>query len=392
MEAFKQTPYEATLENILLNGYNHEDRTGVGRRSIFGVLNRYDLSGDKMPIVNTRKVYHRGSILEMLELFIKGVGITTKLKEKGVNFWGKWEVKEADINAFVLEVLETEKGRSVVPEGMTVEQIKEKEEEFVNFLTARLMKTTMDGIGPMYGVNWRNAPADPNVTPFHPIVPIEEMPSDKVEKWEAAWQQILESRLEGQEIPEDAKLRYFNDRYYSTVDQLNELLRNLRHRPHSSRLVVTAWVPQSVPFEEMAPERNVLIGKGALAACHTMFQVFVKPAEQEGGKKRLSLMMTQRSADFPVGVPHNITQYAFLAHALAHVMDMEADEFIHSIGDAHIYFNQVEKVKEQITRSAFDFATIKINPDVKDLFKLTIDDVTIEGYQSHEPIEYEVAK
>lgn len=289
----KTTVYEDTLKKILEEGFSHPDRTGVGRRSIHGVMNRYDLTGGKLPVVSTRKIYTRGSIVEMLLLFIKGSGRITELKDNNVNFWNQWAVKEEDINAFVMEVLAEEKKKVIIPEGVSDEQEKEEEQKFIEFLTTRLMQTTLDGIGPMYGVNWRNAPADQTVTPFHPIVPIEEMPSDKVAKWEDAWANIVASRLEGQTIPEDAKLRYFNDRYYSTVDQLNQLLRNLKHRPYSSRHRVTAHIPQSMPFEELSPEKNVLIGKGALAACHVMFQCFVKPPKEEGGKKRLSLMMTQ---------------------------------------------------------------------------------------------------
>lgn len=391
MSTLKRTPYEDLMNNILENGFDHADRTGVGRRSIFGVSNRYDLSGGKIPVPTTNKIFTRGSIGELLYLFISGDQRITKIKDNAIKFWDRWAVKEENITEFVDELVL--KARSQQSQDLTPEQLAEQEKQFREFMTAQLMNTTIDGIGPMYGFNWRHAPGDNKFTPFHPVVPFDEMPSDKLAKWEEHWQQMLAARLEGQEVPEAAKLEYFNQLYYNSVDQLNELLRNLKHRPHSSRLVVTAWIPQSVPFETLSPEKNVLIGKGALAACHVMFQCFVKPPKEEGGKKRLSLLMYQRSADVPVGVPHNMTQYAVLAHLLAHVTGMEADEFIHQIGDAHIYLNQIEDAKRQLERSAMEYPTITIDPSVTDLFQIKLGDIKVEGYDCpYEYIKYEIAK
>lgn len=106
----------------------------------------------------------------------------------------------------------------------------------------------------------------------------------------------------------------------------------------------------------------------------------------------LILAIFKLSADVAVGSVSNAPQYAVLAHLLAHVSDMEPCEFVYMIGDAHIYFDQLEQVKEQLKREPFPYPKININPEAKDLFKMSIDDVEIVGYQSHPPIEFQVAK
>jgi len=112
----------------------------------------------------------------------------------------------------------------------------------------------------------------------------------------------------------------------------------------------------------------------------------------EGGKKRLSLSFYLRSADVPVGSVFNIAGYAFLAHLLAHVTDMDTHELIYTVGDAHIYFDQIEGVKEQLTRTPREGPRIKLNPEQKDLFQFKLSDVQIEGYNPDPIINYPVAK
>lgn len=360
--------YLDNLSKIMKDGIEHEDRTGVGRRSIFGTLDRYDLSDGTIPLVTTRKIFTRGLIEELLTFFIPGVYDNRKLTEKNVNIWNKWAVGAEHIADFA-------KKQSDGNEDL--------EKNIVHLLT----EDKLGSIGPMYGAMWRNAPQD-KVHALWPDVPMDELPSDKLKLYTEEYEE-LKFLSQGQQIPPfELFCKY---KYYETVDQLNDLIRNLKHRPHSSRLVVTAHVPALVPFESISPQENVILERGALAACHVMFQCFVSPPKEPGGKKRLSLMLMMRSQDAPVGGPYNIAQYSILLCLLAHVSDMEAYEFIHVNGDHHVYLNQYEGVKEQLTREPYPAPTLWINPEKKDLFAMTIDDVRIENYQHHPEIKYEVA-
>jgi thymidylate synthase len=124
--------------------------------------------------------------------------------------------------------------------------------------------------------------------------PIKDIPSDKVEAFKEAYQEYLSyaEQAEGQETLSETE--FIQRTYVSKVDQLGILLAELKNNPYSSRLVVSAWIPQYVPDNKISPDLNVLLGMGALAPCHVLFQCFVQPAIKEGGKKRLNLMMTQR--------------------------------------------------------------------------------------------------
>lgn len=360
--------YLDTMRNIYENGVNHEDRTGVGRRSIFGVQDRYNIEGNRLPLVTTRKIFTKGLIYETL-WFISGGTNTQYLLDNNVRMWDKWALDEEAINAFI---------EKYFPD------ISDEEKAF----HLEYYKQDLNSIGPLYGYNWRNAPNDPRgVNILWPDVPVEEIPSDKIEKYK---QDYIESGLlnQSEQLPFE---KHASMCYYETYDQLNELIRNLKHRPHSSRLVVNAWIPAYVPFEGLPAKENILLGKSALTACHTMFQVFVHPAKEEGGKKRLSLMMTQRSADYPVGSNYNIAQYALLAMLLAHVSDMEPFEFIYSIGDCHIYLDQLPLIEEQLSREPLESPTVWLNPEQKDLFQFKPEDIRIENYQHHSEIKYPVA-
>lgn len=378
----QNTSLENLLADIMENGYDHGDRTGVGRRSVQGRMIRYDISGGKVPVTTTRKAPVKGATREML-CFIAGITNVEKMRMEGVSFWDQWAVTPEAIEAFV-------ENRVVpmmvdIPEDQRPFAIDQAKKEFTAHFN--------NSIGPMYGAMWRNAPvSNSGKQPYHmyPDIPESEIPSDK---WPGI-KEILDEEENVKGSPLDAGERQYliKQIYYSTGDQLNELLRNLKHRPFSSRLCATAWVPEFVPFETFTPEENVLLGRNALAACHAFFQLLVKPPKEEGGKKRLTMVMYQRSADVAVGSVSNIVQYAVLAHLLAHVSDMESDEFVYMLGDAHIYFNQFEGVKEQLTREPFTYPTITINPDVKDLFKITMDDIKFSEYESHPAITFAVAK
>lgn len=153
----------------------------------------------------------------------------------------------------------------------------------------------------------------------------------------------------------------------TTVDQISELIDQIKNNPNSRRLIVNAW--------------NVAeIDKMALAPCHCLFQFYVS----EG---KLSCQLYQRSADVFLGVPFNIASYALLTMMIAQVCDLEPGEFVHSFGDVHIYQNHIEQVKMQMGRELRTLPTMKINPNVKDIFSFSFDDFVLEGYDPHPHIK-----
>jgi thymidylate synthase len=155
------------------------------------------------------------------------------------------------------------------------------------------------------------------------------------------------------------------------IDQISEAIELIKNSPDSRRIIVNAW--------------NVgEIKKMALMPCHTMFQFYVA-----GGK--LSCQLYQRSADLFLGVPFNIASYALLTMMMAQVCGLEAGDFVHTFGDAHIYNNHMEQVNLQLSREARPYPTMKINPDVKDIFEFKYEDFTLEGYDPHPGIKAAVA-
>lgn len=158
------------------------------------------------------------------------------------------------------------------------------------------------------------------------------------------------------------------------VDQIANLIAQIQTNPDSRRLIVSAWNASDI--EEMA--------KAGLPPCHTLFQFYVV-------KGKLSCQLYQRSADMFLGVPFNIASYALLTMMVAHVTGLTPGDFVHTFGDAHIYKNHIDQVKEQLSRDTKAFPSMKINPNVKDIFEFTFNDFTLEGYDPHSAIKAPVA-
>jgi thymidylate synthase len=164
------------------------------------------------------------------------------------------------------------------------------------------------------------------------------------------------------------------------IDQVSQLLQDLRSRPDSRRHIISAWNPAVLPDETRSPQENARAGLQALPPCHMMFQFHV-------ANGRLSCQMYQRSADVFLGVPFNIASYALLTMMIAQVLDLEPGDFIMSLGDAHIYLNHLEQVKTQLAREPFALPVMRINPDRKDLFKFRFEDFDLQNYQCHAGIK-----
>ena len=168
------------------------------------------------------------------------------------------------------------------------------------------------------------------------------------------------------------------------IDQISQLIDDIKNNPDSRRLIVSAWNPALLPDTQFSPSENAAKGKQALPPCHTLFQFYVM-----NGK--LSCQLYQRSGDIFLGVPFNIASYALLTMMVAQVCDLELGDFVHTLGDAHIYMNHLEQVKEQLSREPHHLPRIKINPEIKDIFAFKYEDFELVDYQCHPAIKAPVA-
>ncbi|MDP5190777.1 thymidylate synthase [Rheinheimera baltica] len=170
----------------------------------------------------------------------------------------------------------------------------------------------------------------------------------------------------------------------TVIDQISQLINDIKRTPDSRRLIVSAWNPAVLPDTSISPRQNAQLGKQALPPCHTLFQFYVNDG-------KLSCQLYQRSADIFLGVPFNIASYALLTLMVAQVCDLQPGDFVHTFGDAHLYLNHLEQVNTQLAREPYPMPTMQLNPDVKDIFAFTIDDFTLHGYQAHPHIKAPVA-
>jgi len=168
------------------------------------------------------------------------------------------------------------------------------------------------------------------------------------------------------------------------IDQISEVINTIKTNPDSRRMMVAAWNPSVLPLAGKSFLENVTAGRAALPPCHAFFQFYVA-----GGK--LSCQMYQRSCDIFLGVPFNIASYALLTQMMAQVTDLKLGEFIHTLGDAHIYLNHIDQVKLQLTREPYPLPEMRINPDVKDIFDFNFKDFELVNYQSHSHIKGEIS-
>lgn len=156
-----------------------------------------------------------------------------------------------------------------------------------------------------------------------------------------------------------------------TIDQLKDVIETIKKNPDSRRLIVSAWSPEDVPSMALPP-------------CHTMFQFYVADG-------KLSCQLYQRSGDIFLGIPFNIASYALLTHLIAHECGLEVGDFIHTLGDAHIYTNHIEQVQMQLAREPKPFPALKINQSIASVFDVEVEDIELIGYDPHPAIKAPVA-
>lgn len=390
--------YLDLLEEINLYGDDHEDRTGVGRRSIFSTSLRFNMN-DGFPLVTTRKI-SLNALVEETIWFLRGHNNVNLLNNKGVTIWDKWVLRKEHFKEFLIN-----KFNNITEEEINT--ILEQNDDII------------DTIGPLYGVSWRKLPglyeidqipSTLDVPDYHPDPDVmreieiaiteqnkhldefkkeledsndEEM-IRKIEEL-GGWDNFKENTLKL------SKERFLRAAWYGITDQLANLIYNLKTRPFSARHVITAWIPEVLPIESMTPEENVIHHRQALAPCHILQIYHVTSPKNEGEKYRLNLQLTMRSNDVPIGTPYNIAQYALILHLVAQTVNMEANQLVLNCADSHIYHNQLDLIKEQLERQPKELPTLILDPKAT-VFNIQREHIKIEGYDPHPEIKYPVAK
>ena len=204
----------------------------------------------------------------------------------------------------------------------------------------------------------------------------------KIPKYSDSWmeekkkftEQILANENFAEKWGELGPVYGYQWRNFGGVDQIKNLLKSLQEAPDSRRHIVSAWNPVDIPKME----------KAGLPPCHCLFQFYIADG-------KLSCQLYQRSADVFLGVPFNIASYSLLTLMLAQVLDLKPGEFVHTLGDAHLYLNHFDQTREQLSREPKTLPTMKINPAVKDLFDFTPEDFELVDYDPHPAIKAPIA-
>ncbi|MCT7848727.1 MAG: thymidylate synthase [Lactobacillus iners] len=313
-----EQPYLDLLQKIMLEGHDKSDRTGVGTRSIFGAQMHFDMSKG-FPIITTKHVPF-GLIKSELLWFLRGDTNIKFLLEHKNHIWDEW--------AFKNWVSSTEyNGPDMTNFGLrqqTDELFNIKYQEQMKIFTEKILSDATfskkyGDLGNVYGAQWR--------------------------RWQT-------SRGD-------------------TIDQLGNIIEQIKTNPDSRRLIVSAWNPEDIP--------NV-----ALPPCHVLFQFYVND-------NKLSLQLYQRSGDMFLGVPFNIASYSLLLNLVARETGLELGEFVHTLGDAHIYKNHFEQVNKQLSRNAYDSPTLWLNPLKHKVLDFEMKDIKLIDYNHHGTIKAPVA-
>lgn len=310
--------YLKLAHDVLEYGHEKMDRTGTGTKSLFGYQMRFDLS-EGFPILTTKKVAF-GLIKSELLWFLRGdTNIRFLLQHKN-HIWDEWAFKKwvssdeyqgPDMTDFGLRA-------DADPEFKKI-YLAEKRAFCERILADDQFSQKYGDLGLVYGSQWR------------------------------AWQ-----TSNGQ-----------------SIDQIHDVVEQIKHNPNSRRLIVTAWNPEDVPLVALPP-------------CHTLFQFYVADG-------KLSCQLYQRSADIFLGVPFNIASYALLTHLIAKECGLEVGEFVHTLGDAHIYSNHIEQIQTQLARTPQDAPKLILPSETKALDSYEVSDIKLEGYKPLPAIKAPVA-
>lgn len=345
------------LSHVLHTGRKkYNERTGKFTLSEFGGQLTFDVR-ERFPLLQERKMHLRPIADEMC-WFLRG---DTNISTLNSKIWDLWAVGADDLQTLV------DSGRAFLPPGTPVAEL-----DNVIIRSDRLASVrsvSVGDLGPVYGKMWRDWP---------------------------------------------------NGQSLSRIDQIQNVLDTLKANPSSRRIIVSGWNPAVLPDETLSPQENVINGKQALPPCHTLFQFICEEMSQderrswaksnfnvtfadrivdealeelEVPKHYLSLKLYARSQDLPVGTVFNIAEYTLLLYMVAEQVGMVPYRYIHTMGDAHIYEDQIDGVKELLSRDISPSSPVlRINPGVKSLFDYTAKSFTLSGYDPLPGIVFPIAK
>ena len=316
--AILENPYLNLLNAIMTTGNDRADRTGTGTKSVFGAQMRFDLQAG-FPIITTKKVPF-GLIKSELLWFLRGDTNIRFLLAHHNHIWDEWAFKNWIESSDYTGPDMTDFGlRSESDPEFKQVYLEEKKKFDQKILNDDVFAKKYGELGNVYGAQWRH------------------------------WQ----------------------TRNGKFIDQIQNVIKEIKNNPTSRRLIVTAWNPEDIP-------------SAALPPCHVLFQFYVND-------NRLSLQLYQRSGDMFLGVPFNIASYALLVHLIARETGLEVGEFIHTLGDAHIYHNHFEQVQELLTRKPYDAPKLWLNPEKNKIMDFEMTDIKLLDYQHHSTIKAPVA-
>lgn len=313
------------LQYILDNGVKKEDRTGTGTISVFGYQMRFDLSKG-FPLFTTKRTPFRLIASELL-WFIKGDTNIRYLLKNNNHIWDEWAFKRwVESDEYTGPDMTDFGNRCLIDEDFNQAYQAEMKAFCDRVLEDDAFAAKHGDLGNVYGKQWRN--------------------------WTSSTGE--------------------------SIDQLQDVIHQIKTNPDSRRLIVSAWNPEDVI------NAGAKGSKAALPPCHVMFQFYV-------ANGKLSCHLLQRSADSFLGANFNIPSYSLLTHLIAHECGLEVGEFVYSISDAHIYSNHVDQVKEQLSRDLRPLPTLVIHSNKKSLFDIELEDLIIEGYNPHPSIKAPIA-
>jgi thymidylate synthase len=376
--------YLELLQDILDNGIRKDDRTGTGTISVFGRQIRHKMS-EGFPLLTTKKMYFKGIVTELL-WFLRGDTNIKHLVDNDCHIWDGDAYKNYESKRLKWEI------------GRIGEIPKLSKEEFINKIkTDDEFAKTWGELGPVYGKQWRSW-GRKNVTIY-----------DWKDVKGSDQYKAVEAIKNGEDVAKyGVKIEYQNN----SIDQIQNLINDLKTNPDSRRLMVTAWNPDDLHEMTLPP-------------CHYGFQVYTRELSDKeriewmGGKiqekypalveqqikhcdeynvpkRAISLMFNMRSNDVPLGLPFNLASYGLLLEIIAKEVNMVPDELIASLGDAHIYINQIDGVKEQLTREPYELPKLVIDHfdennhyigDMDDISEYNISQFKLENYKSHPAIK-----